>query len=153
MAVAYGSGAVAQPVPGIVPTTTWNKLGMKSLTLSANQVVQWTVSAALGTSSGGGANNLFIAACYAGSDGVAHEAHGGQYIGGLTVPGNQRHVVSTGATLVFTAAGTYSVGLCGYDANGTPGNWNSNDWFNLTAFILPAGTGSLTQVQEGARVN
>jgi hypothetical protein len=125
---------------------------MRSLNLSAGQVVQWTVSGGLGTAAAGGAANLYIAACYAGSDNVAHEAHGGQYIGGLTVAAGQRHVVSTGAAFTIPTTGTYQIGLCAYDSSSS-GNWNSNDWFNLTAFILPAGTGSSTQVQEGARVN
>ena len=152
VAVAYGSGWVGSTVPGPIPTTLWNKIGMKSLTLTAGQVVQWTVSAAFGTSATHGAANLYIAACYAGSDGVAREAHEGQFMGGLSAPPSMQ-VYSTGATFTFATAGTYQVGLCAYDTTPTAGTWNSNSYFNLTALILPAGTGSLTQVQEGARVN
>ena len=83
---------------------------------------------------------------------MAKEAQYGEYIYGLTAASGQRHVVSTEANFTFTTAGTYSIGLCGYDANNS-GNWNFNDWFNLAALILPAGTSSLTQVQEGARVH
>jgi hypothetical protein len=152
VAVAYGSGWVGATVPGPIPTYLWNKIGMKSVTVTAGQVVQWTVSAAFGSSITGGAANLYIAACYAGSDGVAREAQYGQYLGGLSAPAS-RIVLSTGATFTFATAGTYLIGLCAYDNTPTPGSWNSNDFFNLTAFILPAGTGSLTQVQEGARVH
>jgi Collagen triple helix repeat (20 copies) len=152
VAVAYGGGYVANPVPGFVSGSIWNKLGMKSITVTANQVVQWHVSGAFGTSATGGAIGLVIAACYAGSDGVAKEAQYGEYIYGLTAASGQRHIVSTEANFTFTTAGTYSIGLCGYDASQS-GSWNSNDYFNLTALILPAGTSSLTQVQEGARVN
>jgi hypothetical protein len=140
-------GGILDPVSGSAPNGVfWNALGMKSVTVAAGQIVQWTVSAALGSTVG--ASGLDITACYTDAGGTPHEAFAGQFMEGLTVAAGQRHVFSTTAYFLFAAAGTYSVGLCGVDTSNS-GNWNSNDFFNVTALILAAGTPHSSPVQGG----
>lgn len=136
---AYASGGVygGNTIPGALAGSIWNQLGMKSVTVTAGQVVQWTVSAAMGTVAGAASGSLQIAACYTDASGVAHEAVSGQFIVMGVLPAGERTVVSTGGIYRFATGGTFAVGLCGYDTS-TSAKWNNNDWFNLTAIIMPS---------------
>ena len=131
-AFAFGGVTAPQVYDGsiynfIVPTA--------SVTITAGQKIIVSSDAALGSTSVGGGLGLRLAICAKVSTGtnpiVVPNGSEDLY---LTVPQGQRHIFAMSTIMTGLAAGTYEVGLCGA-FEGSPGNWDNNDYGHSTAFV------------------
>jgi hypothetical protein len=105
--------------------------GPVSVTIATGQKVYVSSDAALGALSTAG-TGLRLYICY-GQGGVLTPVGLGTFE--LTVPANQRLLYGHSAVITGLAAGRYLVGLCGY-VNGTPANWNNNEYSYTSALIF-----------------
>lgn len=144
LAVTNGAGLTNSglPIPASPGGVSFNPIAMKTVVVTAGQVVQWTVSAAIGSTAGSGTSPLWIAACY-NTGGPGSEAVPGDYMIIQGIAANARNIYTTGASYRFATGGTYGVGMCANDITSS-GKYNSLDYFNLTAMIL-ASTTSVVQ--------
>lgn len=103
-----------------------------TVTVTAGQRVQFTVSQALGAPAppGEAATALNIYPCYQLTT-AASPTNIGFGIFGLTAAAGQRHVFTISG-VVTPAAGTYYVGMCG---SSTSANWTNNEWGYVSAIV------------------
>ena len=111
------------------------------MTIQAGQRVVVNSSAALGVGAAAG-NNLFLDVCYQlQPGGIVTVFPGSAYLGGLTLPANQRQVFTTQGIVSGLAAGTYTVGMCGVTGDNNT-NWSNNDWSQVIAYVLTSSVGA-----------
>jgi hypothetical protein len=104
-----------------------------AVTVAAGQKIFVTSTAALGAGGVAASSlNLFICQKAAAAP-TPTQVGAGTF--SLSTPANTRNHYSLSAVITGLAAGSYSVGLCGY-VNGASSNWNSNEYAYTSALVL-----------------
>jgi hypothetical protein len=89
-------------------------------------------SAALGSTSIGGASALDLYICYKSTMGTIQTWGSGIF--DLTAAQNQRHLFTLSAVLSGLPADTYAVGLCGSSTSAVTWNWNEYSYTSALIF-------------------
>jgi hypothetical protein len=104
-----------------------------NVTLAAGQRAHLVTDKAFGSTAGGGGQDLDVWACYQNTAGGAITQQGNAMLD-MRVPQNTR--LPFGINFIYSglAAGTYSIGLCGFTSN--PASWNFNEWGYTSALVF-----------------
>jgi hypothetical protein len=126
----YGNNPVYTATGNVVafigPTVT--------MAINSGDAVHMVANKALGTSLAGGANSLYIWACYRLSSATTPSSVGGGIFNLQTAQGT-RVPIGIQWTFEGLATGTYEFGMCGYDGDADV-DWNNNEYGYITAMRL-----------------
>jgi hypothetical protein len=124
------NGLTSAPAVGCSVAT--NIASSSAINISAtNYYILMNGSAALGSTSAGGASGLDVWPCYQPPGGIWTTVSGGIF--GLKTDGRMTVAVDW-IFGPYTTLGSYKFGICALQCNGT-GTWNSNEYFTITSLV------------------
>jgi hypothetical protein len=130
VSTAYTNGNVGT----LASVTAYAFLGsVATVTITAGQKVEVTATAALGTTSVGGATMSRLAIGQKISTATAPSANGNDWIENTQIGQNTRLPITLNTIFTGLAAGSYQFGMI-YQGGGT--NWNNNDWSRVSVKII-----------------
>ena len=126
---------VASAGGGLNPAAVLGFIGPTvNVTLAAGQRAHMVMNKSLGSTAAGGAQDLDIYPCYQNiAAGALTTQLGGIF--DLRIAQNQRILFDMNYVFSGLAAGTYTIGMCGFSATNAA-NWNNNEWGYISALVF-----------------